>query len=111
MTVEIISRPISTKECCWTQQGSNPGPPDYQSDAHQAQPPRQAHPALKKLRGHNAFALLIHGPICLYVHLLHFLVGPIIDKWVSVRFLKFPIWVPYRKFVGPYLFLFWLTYL
>ena len=84
MTVEIILQPIFKKECYWTQQGSNPGPPDCQSDAHQSEPPWQAHTALKTLRGHNAFTLLIHGPICLYVHLLHFLVGPIIDKRVSV---------------------------
>ena len=34
MTLEDISQSISTKECCRTQQGSNLGPPDHQSDAH-----------------------------------------------------------------------------
>ena len=33
MAIEMISWPISTKECCQTR-GSNPRPPEYQSDAH-----------------------------------------------------------------------------
>ena len=33
-TVENISWSISTKECCRSQQVSNPPPPDHQSDAH-----------------------------------------------------------------------------
>ena len=32
MTVENISRSISTKECCWPRRGLNPRPPGLQSD-------------------------------------------------------------------------------
>ena len=42
MAVEIISWPISTKECCWTW-GSNPGPSPYQMDAHPIELPCPAH--------------------------------------------------------------------
>ena len=31
---------ISTKECCRTRRGSNPRPPDHQSDAHPTEPSR-----------------------------------------------------------------------
>ena len=40
MTVENISRSISTKECCRPQRGLNPRPPGLQSDAHPTEPPR-----------------------------------------------------------------------
>ena len=42
MIVENDSRSISRKRMLPTQQGSNPQPPDYQSDAPPTEPPRQA---------------------------------------------------------------------
>ena len=44
MTVENISWSISTTECWRTHRGSNPRPPDLQSDAHPTEPPRPAYP-------------------------------------------------------------------
>ena len=40
MTIENISWSVSTKECCWTWYGSNPRPPDHQSDVHPNEPPK-----------------------------------------------------------------------
>ena len=42
MTIENISRSISTKECCRPLRGLNPRPPGRQSDAHQTEPLRPA---------------------------------------------------------------------
>ena len=42
MTVETTSQSIFMKECCWTQQGLNPQPPDHQSDMHPTERPRLA---------------------------------------------------------------------
>ena len=42
MTLENISWSISTKECCRNRQGSNPRPPDHQSDSHPTEPPSRA---------------------------------------------------------------------
>ena len=40
MTIENISRSISTKECCRPQRGSNPRPPGLQLNPHPTEPPR-----------------------------------------------------------------------
>ena len=45
MTVENISRSISMKEMLSTRWGLNPQPPDYQLDAHPAEPSRPANPS------------------------------------------------------------------
>ena len=40
MTIENISRSISTKECCRPRRGSNPRPPGLQLNPHPTEPPR-----------------------------------------------------------------------
>ena len=41
--LEKISWSISSKKCCRTRLGSNPRPPDHQSEAHPTEPPRAGH--------------------------------------------------------------------
>ena len=40
MTTENISCSMSMKECCRTQLGSNPQPPDHESEEHLTEPSR-----------------------------------------------------------------------
>ena len=61
MTVENISCFISTKEICRARRGSNPRPPDHQSDAHSTEPPRWNNCICSSLN--VAYAILCHRPM------------------------------------------------
>ena len=69
MTIENISWPISTKECCRTWQGSNLWPPDHQSDTHPTEPPRladQTAPSRAIWSGSTLFACAILSETLVY---------------------------------------------
>ena len=88
-TVENISWSISMTECCQTRRGSNPRPPDQQSDAHPSEPSR---PALFWVIMHRKIRLLITDFI-LFNHKIYF------PYFSMKRHYGYSLVVPWKEFL------------